>query len=276
MNITSDTNIRSLHTIAFKKKPLQPDSLNAKWMEYIKLSNLFFKSGLRISLMNKDGSIKSQNKTYRSEWCNTSHEVFTRYIGYASEIEVVAYLYFSMWGIIYKEILIYLILCILLVFGSYKFIDYLGCKLRSMRRKEIIEVINEVPVEVIKEVPVEIHIFKEVRKVDATNIHTYKLGEHLIFNADKKIIIADGVEKKMQAQSSFLLELFLNENKNGYVLKDKVIMEKLWTDGSGNNTRMVKAVGRLRTFIRKLDTSLEILKKVDAYQLIIPENVSID
>lgn len=268
LNITDDANLRSLHSIAFKIKPLQPDSLNAKWREYMMLPNLNLKSALRISLVKEDGIIKSQSDTSQSEWCKSSHLIFTRYVGYACEIEVLCFLSFSKWGLIYKEVLLYLVLCLILVFAIYKLFIFFDCKLQSLRKKEIVKVI--------KEVPVEVHIIEEVQKVDATNIHTYKLGEHIIFYADKKIIVADGVEQKVQAQSCLLLELFLNESMNDYILEDNVIKEKLWPDGSGNDTRMLKAIGRLRSFIENTDSSIEILRKVNAYQLIIPENESID
>lgn len=274
LNITDDANLRSLHSIAFKIQPLQPDSLNAKWREYMMLPNLNLKSALRISLVKEDGSIKSQSDTCQSEWCKSSHLIFTRYVGYACEIEVLCFLSFSKWGLIYKEVLLYLVLYLILVFAIYKLFIFFDCKLQSLRKKEIVKVINEVPVEIIKEVPVEVHIIEEVQKVDATNIHTYKLGEHIIFYADKKIIVADGVEQKVQAQSCLLLELFLNESMNDYILEDNVIKEKLWPDGSGNDTRMLKAIGRLRSFIKNMDSSIEILRKVNAYQLIIPEDIT--
>ncbi|MDE6986732.1 MAG: hypothetical protein K2P55_07320 [Bacteroides acidifaciens] len=90
LNITDDTNVRLLHSIAFKKKPLQPDSLNVRWRTQLELSTIVLKSALCISLTSTDGGVKLQN-TYQSEWCNSSNIVFTRYIGYACEIEVKGY-----------------------------------------------------------------------------------------------------------------------------------------------------------------------------------------
>lgn len=87
LNITDGTNVRILHFIAFKKEPLQPDSLNAKWREQLRLSTITLKSGLRISLISPEDNAQVQD-TYQSEWCNSSNIVFTRYIGYACEIEV--------------------------------------------------------------------------------------------------------------------------------------------------------------------------------------------
>lgn len=272
MNVTGDSNDRFLHTIAFRKHPLQPDSLNANWRELLASSGVFFKSALHLSIKNIDGSVKSQD-TYQSEWRNPSDSVLTRYIGYACEIEAIGYLHYSMWGLISKELSVYFFICVLFICVFYKSIILLRCKIHSLRTKEIVEVINEVPVEVIKEVPVEVikEVPVEVRKIGATPIHSYKLSEDIIFYADRNILMVCGVEKKMQAQSGLLLELFLNEISNDYILKDCIIIEKLWPDGSGNDSRMHKAVGRLRLFIHEIDPSLTILRKSGTYQLIIPE-----
>ena len=88
--------------------------------------------------------------------------------------------------------------------------------------------------------------------------------------------MVNGIEKKNQAQACLLLELFLNASNNDYILKDNIIIDTLWSDGSGNDKRMHKAVGRLRSFINGIDPSLNILRKVGAYQLIISENSSFE
>ena len=75
----------------------------------------------------------------------------------------------------------------------------------------------------------------------------------------------------IQGQSSLLLELFFQEKDNGYTLKEDFIIEKLWPDNSGNDERMHKAIGRLRSFLRKIDLSLSIINKNGTYRLIISE-----
>lgn len=274
LNITDDPNVRVLHSIAFEKKPLHPDSLNAKWREHLGSSTIILKSALSIFLTSTDGRVKSQD-TYQSEWCNSSNMVFACYIGYACEIEVRGYLYCSIWSMIYKEILLYLLLYLILGYGFYKSFIALCCKIHSLRNKEIVEVVREIPVEVIKEVPVEIHIIEEVQKVSAVPIRAYKLGEHIVFYADRNVIMVDGIEKKNQAQACLLLELFLNASNHDYILEYSIIIGTLWSDGSGNEKRMHKAVGRLRSFINDIDPSLNIIRRVGAYQLIILENSSV-
>ena len=278
MNISNNTNVRFLHSIAFRKNPLVADSLNAKWREHLLKSDVFFESALHISLIHANSSVKSQN-TFQSEWCNSSNLVFTFYIGYACEIEVMGYLHYTLWGMIYKEVLLYLLLYIIVGYGFYTFFIILSRRINSLRSKEIVEIIKETPVEILKEVPVEIikevqvekQIIKEVQRVDIIPLHSYILGESLIFYADQNIIEVNDVKYNIQGQSSLLLELFFQEKDNGYTLKEDFIIEKLWPDNSGNDERMHKAIGRLRSFLRKIDPSLSIINKNGTYQLIIPE-----
>lgn len=278
-NINNDANVRFLHSIAFGKKPLIPDSLNTKWREQLLISGISFKSALCISLTTQDGNVSSSN-TYQSEWCNTSNLVFTFYIGYGYEIEVVGYLYYTMWSMIYREMLLYLFLSVVLGYGFYKSFIIISHKIKLLRTKERVEIVKEVPVEIvkevsveiIKEVPVEIQVIKEVQRVENISLRSYLLRENIIFYADQNLIEVDGIKQNIQAQTSLLLELFINQKDNGYILKEDFIIDKLWPDHSGNDKRMHSAIGRLRLLLRKIDTSFSIINKNGTYQLIIPEN----
>lgn len=277
-NINNDANVRFLHSIAFGKKPLIPDSLNTKWREQLLISGISFKSALCISLTTQDGNVSSSN-TYQSEWCNTSNLVFTFYIGYGYEIEVVGYLYYTMWSMIYREMLLYLFLSVVLGYGFYKSFIIISHKIKLLRTKERVEIVKEVPVEIvkevsveiIKEVPVEIQVIKEVQRVENISLRSYLLRENIIFYADQNLIEIDGIKQNIQAQTSLLLELFINQKDNGYILKEDFIIDKLWPDHSGNDKRMHSAIGRLRLLLRKIDTSFSIINKNGTYQLIIPE-----
>ena len=180
------------------------------------------------------------------------------------------YLHYTLWGMIYKEVLLYLLLYIIVGYGFYTFFIILSRRINSLRSKEIVEIIKETPVEILKEVPVEIikevqvekQIIKEVQRVDIIPLHSYILGESLIFYADQNIIEVNDVKYNIQGQSSLLLELFFQEKDNGYTLKEDFIIEKLWPDNSGNDERMHKAIGRLRSFLRKIDPSLSIINNL--------------
>ena len=244
--------------------------MNAKWREQLLISGISFKSALCISLTTKDGNVRSSN-TYQSEWCNTSNLVFIFYIGYGYEIEVMGYLNYTMWSMIYREMLLYLFLYVVLGYGFYKSFIIISHKIQLLRIKDRVEIVKEVPVEIIKEVPVEIQVIKEVQRVENIPLRSYLLRENIIFYADQNLIEVDGIKQNIQAQTSLLLELFINQKDNGYILEEDFIKEKLWPNYSGYGERMHSAIGRLRSLLKKIDTSFSIINKNGTYQLIIPE-----
>lgn len=246
MNITDNVNLRFLHSYVFFKKPIKPDSLNAVWGECLLKSKISAKPALCISVMNRQGDVKSQ-QTSQSEWCSLSHSVFTVTIGYACEIEVMGYLYYSIWHLMYVEIVFYFFLLIVSIYGIYRIGLVVQDKLMSMRQRLILR----------------------VKEVDATPIRSYLLRENVIFYAEQSIIEKDGVPHKLQPQSCQLLELFLKEKETGYILDDDLINNSLWPDGSGNIDRIYQAITRLRTIISKIDSSMEIKKGSGTYQLLL-------
>ena len=244
--------------------------MNAKWRELLQISGISFQSALRISLINEDCSVELSD-TYQSEWCNTSNLVFTFYIGYGYEIEVMGYLNYTMWSMIYREMLLYLFLYVVLGYGFYKSFIIINHKIKLLRTKERVEIVKEVPVEIIKEVPVEIQVIKEVQRVENIPLRSYLLRENIIFYADQNLIEVDGIKQNIQAQTSLLLELFINQKDNGYILEEDFIKKKLWPNYSGYGERMHSAIGRLRLLLKKIDTSFSIINKNGTYQLIISE-----
>ena len=205
--------------------------------------------------------------------------VFIFYIGYGYEIEVMGYLNYTMWSMIYREMLLYLFLYVVLGYGFYKSFIIISHKIQLLRTKDRVEIVKEVPVEIvkevsveiIKEVPVEIQVIKEVQRVENIPLRSYLLRENIIFYADQNLIEVDGIKQNIQAQTSLLLELFINQKDNGYILEEDFIKEKLWTNYSGYGERMHSAIGRLRSLLKKIDTSFSIINKNGTYQLIIPE-----
>ena len=106
------------------------------------ISGISFKSALCISLTTKDGNVRSSN-TYQSEWCNTSNLVFTFYIGYGYEIEVMGYLYYTMWSMICREMLLYLFLYVVLGYGFYKSFIIISHKMQLLRTKETVRLLKK-------------------------------------------------------------------------------------------------------------------------------------
>lgn len=252
MNITDNTNVRAIHSFTFGKKHLLPDSLNVIWKEYLSKSHIFNKSALCILTTDGQGNTNSLN-TVQSEWSSPSTLMFVIYLGYACEIEVKGYLYCTVWNLIYMEIILFLLLCIISVYMTYKICIVALKKVSTMRQKEIVE----------------IPIVKLVKEINGTPIRSYVLHDNIIFYAEQKKIEKNGYTKKIPAQSSHLLELFLQRKEEGYVLSDDDIKNRLWSDGSGDIYRIHKAITRLRSIIYDFDTSIEIKRGVETYQLLL-------
>lgn len=287
LNIARESCMRALHTVAFIKYSYLPDSLYSSWNRLLQQSNIKFKSAFCISVIDPDGRVKLQ-KTIKGEWNDSSNLVFKAYIGYASEINVMGYLYYNWWDILYMEILTLLLIYAILGYVIFKAYILLCRKVAAMHTKEIVEVIKEVEkekeviievekeivVEVIKEVEKEVikEVIKEVERIDADSVRSYTFGDNILFYPSMRLIEVNGNKYKMQTQPCRLLELFFSHRDNDFILDAGLIKSKLWPDGSGDDKRMYKAITRLREILLKIDSSVEIIKKVDAYQLTFTNN----
>lgn len=250
MNITDDTSLRAIHSTTFREHPISSDSINALWKKYLLESHVNAESAVCISVMNEKGEVKSQNKSL-CEWCNLSNLVYSVYLGYACEIEVKGYLHYSVWDILGVDILLYLLLYILSVYGIYKIGIATQEKIVSLKRKNTIEVI------------------KVVKEMDGTPIRSYKLKEGMIFYAEMKKVELNGKEISIPPQANKLLEMFLINKKKEYILEDDEILENLWPDELRRMENVHKAVDRLRKLLQKLDLSFNIVRGVGLYQLLL-------
>lgn len=280
LNITDDVNQRCIHSIVLVESPHVTDSLYVKWKKKLLAEGVNLESALRISLKNKEDSVYTTQNTQLSEWNESSISVFTHCIGYAHELIVTGYMHYTIWNLIGKELIICILLYVAFISGFYVLIRTIHRNMHLIRRKEIVEIIKEVPkiitkevpIEIIKEIHVEKQVVKEVQRVDCTELRSYRLGDNILFYADQNIILINDVEHKIQAQSALLLELFLKQKENDYILKEQFILDTLWVDHSRNNGRLHSAVGRLRTFIKNIGLPFIIINKGDTYQLIIKED----
>lgn len=250
MNITNNIGLRVLHSYTFGNQPIIADSLNIIWREYLLEARFPVESALSVSVTDEKGKVKSCNKT-QCEWCNFSNIVFTVYIGYACEIEVKGYIHYSMWSIIYIDLLLYFLLCIFIAYGMYETCILVRKKLVLMQQKNTIEVL------------------RIVKEVERTPVHSYMLKEDMIFYAEEKTIEFRGIKTKLSPQANELLVLFLNNKEKHYILKDNEIMSNLWSYRMERMDNVHKAVGRLRNILHKLDPDIDIERRVESYQLLL-------
>lgn len=252
MNVTPIIQMRYLHSYAFSRTPLIPDSLNSIWSKNLFKSNISARSALQISIINEKGHVRTHCTT-QSEWCKNLNPVFLSYIGYANEIEVFGYLDYSLWDKILLPILLYILLYIACVYAIYIVGRIKHEKIVIMPQKEIVEV----------------PVLKMVKVVNDTPIRSYVLHENIVFDAELQKIEKNGSEIILQNQANFLLELFLLNRENDYILTDNDIKEKLWPDENVNVERIHKAIARLRLKIREVDSSIDIKRGTGTYQLLL-------
>lgn len=246
-----NNNINSIYNnYIFGETFLLPDSLNAIWKENLLKSHILTKSALCISVKGESGNVESQYSV-QSEWSNQSNLMFTICIYYDCEIKYKGYLHYSIWNMIYKEFLFFLLLYIFCVFSINNVCKLVIREINAIREKKLKPII------------------KVVKEINDTPIRSYILHNNIIFYAEQKKIEFNGVEKKLQKQASQLLELFLLKKEDGYVLKDSEIKESLWPDGSGGSDRIYKAIARLRSSIREFDNSIDIKRGIGNYQLLL-------
>ena len=223
MSITSNMNVRSLHSFIFQKDPMDADSLSEIWKEYLEKSSKAVELALFINIMDNDGKVKSICSA-KSEWCTASDRMFIIYIGYACEIEVIGFINYSIFSILGWWIFVYLLFYIFSILAVYIIVSNILNKIRSL------------PCIKIKEV----HIPVFVKESDVSHVYSYALRDNFIFYAEQRTIEVDGKKKKMPLQACMLLELFLNSTD--YKVTYDEIMNKLWPDGSGHIRRVHKAV----------------------------------
>lgn len=250
MNITDDANTRSLHSCVFRKKPIQTDTLNMIWRECLIDSGVsIIQSALCVSVIG-DENIESQKGSF-SEWCSQSNCIFTTYIGYASEIEVKGYLYYSVWQMMYLYVLSYLLLYGACTYGVYTLCIFTK-KMISEWKKKLAE-----PTQIIQ----------IAKGVEETQISVYRLRENFIFYAQENKIVCDGVEYSLAAQTSQLLRLFLDAEE--HLLSYNIILENLWGDEKAAAYLMQKAITRLRGVLEKIDLTIKIKRENQNYQLLL-------
>lgn len=258
INIAHDSKTRFSHSYAFRTNPLLSDSLNTIWREWLLKSNISIQTALCISVNDGKGKVKSQSSSH-NVWCSPSNLILHVTIGYACELEIFGYLHYSIWRMMYMEILFYLLLCSLFVYGVYKVCVAAREKLLAQQKEKIVEV----PIIQIVEVP----IIQIVKEVSGTPLRVYTLRENILFYAEQKMLKVDGLEKPIRSQLCQLLELFLNAE--AYILTDEVIRKHMWPDGTDSIERVHKVITRLRSFLRENDQSINIARGVGTYQLLL-------
>lgn len=232
-NVTMDSDVRIIHSCAFKDYPLNPDSLNYNWQNYLKKKNLVCRTGIYMFLIDWDEETTSL-LTSDSEWWQNLQPFWVRTIGYRCEMECQLYLQYSLWQVLGFVGIGYILLYIFLIFTLYKITSIIRRKMnpeKIITEKEVL--VNEVL----------------VKEVEATTVRLYHLGGDVYFDAEKRIISEGEKNVSLTNQSAELLELFLQADN--HVLSVNAIGLALWNADGNYDNRIYQALNRLRGFLKQ-------------------------
>lgn len=173
-----DRNSRIYIVIFLNKYPLEADSLNTIWHNFLIEKGFHGKTIVRLSVTDL---LEHETKTYsdRSDYIAKSDSLVSYYLGCRCEIEATGYILYSWWTAFTtkdKVLLCLIILGCFLLFFLEEFI--VRVYHRFFVRK--VTVIEEKEVIVEKEIP--------VIAIEESQAHIYRLDENLLFDADLRTL----------------------------------------------------------------------------------------
>lgn len=259
-NIEEDPTLQGMQSILFKNNPLNADSLNIIWNDFLEKSGFRGKSITRLSVIDL---LDTETRAYSRDsiYVSKSDSLISCYIGHRSEIEVTGFVYYPWWQAYSLKNVLQLCGIILGCFLLFLLFEKSGSYYRRF-------LIKASPVIVEKIVVVENDIL--VKATEAKQIHVYQLDEGVQFDVKAKCLKKGDILESMLPQSVILLQGLL-EAKD-YRLSIEEIWLLLWPNGSGTSQKMHMAVGRLRASLSKVSGCL-IENGNYGYQLIIPDSI---
>ena len=123
-----------------------------------------------------------------------------------------------------------------------------ACVWPHVRRFFRRHLVREVPVEVTVEVPVEIPVVV----AESSHPANYRLKDGTVFYGEQSALVREGQRIRLTAQAATLLRALLE--RPGEEVSTAVLMDRLWPDGSGNETRLYKSVDRLNKVLKEIST----------------------
>lgn len=238
MNVATDPDIQMFHTIVFRERPIHPDTLNNNWQRTLQSKGIYAKTGLNIVVMDRNQN-NHQKRSRDGFMCVPHFHLSTFYIGYICEIEVSCFIHYSISDILISNWLSFMFLFLGIMISTF-FILFL-LKKREKRKKEDKLVESSTPFPTIED----------------SHAQIYTISPDTVFNSiTQQIIFKDEIRTKLPGQLSALLILFIEAEK--CEITDETIINKLWSDKSGNTTRLYAAMKRLRNELKQ-DPSISII-----------------
>lgn len=240
-NIVLDSQTRMLHSIMLEERPLNPDTINAKWKCRLTEHRISASTLVRVSVTDLDYyTAVGYSQPYNPELLKDS--LFVCYVGYRCEAEIACfanyawinnfgvtdYLKFSM------PLLLVLVFCVLDRLFRDKIKGYFIKKMSVVTMKE------------------------NVRRI-------YRLSDGTLFDFDRSLLEnSEHDTRHLPSQSKILLKAFVEAK--GHKLTSNEIMVILWPEGSGKLENVHQAVTRLRNILIAI-SKMTLVNEDYAYQL---------
>lgn len=248
-NITSDSQRRKLHSVILEKRPLNSDTLNAKWKRRLDEQKVSASTLVRVSVTDLDyHTAVEYSQPYDQEYLRDS--LFACYAGYRCEVEIAGFARYTWIGNLsmmdYLKFSVPLLLVLLLCIFDHFFHD----KVKKY-------FIKEAPVIIEKKVPV--IVMEE---------HTpciYRLEDGTLFDFDYSLL-KNGEQhtETLYPQSKILLKAFV-EAKD-YRLTSDDITVLLWPKGDGTASKVYQSTTRLRISLQRV-SNMTLVNEGSVYRL---------
>lgn len=236
-NIVPSPGEQGLHTVVCLTHPLNVDTLNMLWGTMLNERQKFpIHTGLKLAVSNNNEVVRSSFSP-DSISCLSYSPIFTYYVGYRCEIEILGFVSISfssifiniVWSII--GVIVAFLLCVILTIYIYQL---------SIRPPEI------------KEVP----IYIQTVAVKKGTLPVYDLKDDLKLDVGKSALICENMEVSLTPQQRVLLVLFIKAEN--HTLSMSQIMADVWPGKSISPDRFHKAMERLRDLLKQFPVTIQI------------------
>ena len=248
-NIASDSQRRMLHSVILEKRPLNSDTLNAKWKRRLDEQKVSASTLVRVSVTDLDyHTAVEHSQLYNQEYLRDS--LFTCYAGYRCEVEIAGFVNYAWIGnlnvmdCLKFSTPLFVVLCFCL----------LGRLFRDKVKKHFIKVLSMI---------IE-------RKVENKSL-IYRLPDGTLFDFDRSLLEnSEHHTQHLSRQSKILLRAFMETKDNR--LTSNEIMSILWSEGNGKLENVHQVVTRLRNVLTSM-TKMTLVNEDYAYQLKIAHSI---
>ncbi len=244
-NVEEASPLRTIHSVLYMEGLLSVDSLEKSWN--IRLSeNLFPGKGfLRMSVSGAaDSVMNSRDGTPAALARADSLTYYT--MGYADEIKVTGWVSLVPWLAYAVGDWLWIISLTVLVGGLCMLWLERGVVIAKLRKR--FSLIERVP----------------VRVVSDSHVHHYELEDGTFFDREQRTLQNGERTTVLSVQNTLLLVALIEAEGNALSMAE--LFNELWPDGSGNDEKLRKAVGRLRKELCKV-SSYTIENELGIYRL---------